>query len=153
MNDTTLFQYCQKIVLFRHDDTEVLLAKRRNEADYDGTYTFIGGKMETTDANILEGLRREKNEEVGDTFQIRINPTISYNVHFIKNSGQHMILPHYYAEHVGGDIVLSDEYDDYQWVPLSELSPFSPKVENIPQITTTVLTLKRTFQPSDFVTI
>lgn len=153
MSDTTLFQYCQKIVLFRHNDTEVLLARRQGEADYDGTYTFIGGKMETTDASILEGLRREKNEEVGDTFQIRINPMVSYNVHFVKNSGQHMILPHYYAEYIKGDIQLSDEYDDCQWVPLSELSQFSPKVENIPQITATLLASKRVFESNDFVVI
>ncbi len=58
------FQYCQKIVVFRNNNTEVLLAKRKGENDYDGTFSFIGGKMETTDNNPVEGMRREKNEEV-----------------------------------------------------------------------------------------
>jgi len=41
----------------------VLLAKRAGEADYDGTWSFIGGKMETTDATLVAGMQREKNEE------------------------------------------------------------------------------------------
>jgi hypothetical protein len=47
--DTTLFQYCQKLIILSADKTKVLLAKRKGEADYDGIYSFIGGKMETTD--------------------------------------------------------------------------------------------------------
>jgi ADP-ribose pyrophosphatase YjhB (NUDIX family) len=81
MKDTTLFQYCQKLVLFRNDGREVLLAKRTGEADYDGTYTFVGGKMETTDADIVAGLKREKDEEIGSEAQISVYPKVSYNVY------------------------------------------------------------------------
>lgn len=41
------------------------MAKRKGKNDYDGTYSFVGGKMETSDNGILEGLKREKNEEIG----------------------------------------------------------------------------------------
>lgn len=153
MSDPTLFQYCQKIVVLRDNDSEVLLARRKGEADYDRTYTFIGGKMETTDADIIKGLQREKNEEISENVKLSINPTISYNVHFIKNSGQHMILPHYYACYVEGEIMLSDEYDDFKWVALDQLSVFSPKVENIPHIVEKILTLKQVFVVDDFVHI
>ena len=59
------FQYCQKIVVLSKDRTKVLLCKRKGEADYDGIFSFIGGKMETTDISIIEGLKREKDEETG----------------------------------------------------------------------------------------
>lgn len=153
MKDTTLFQYCQKIVVLRNDDTEVLLARRQGEADYDQTYAFIGGKMETTDNSILAGLRREKTEEVGKGVQLSICPYISYNVLYIKQSGQHMILPHYYAEYQGGEIVLSDEYDDFQWVSLGDLESFTPRVENIPEMVEWAKRLKSITKPQDFVTI
>jgi hypothetical protein len=55
---TTLFQYCQKLVLFRNNSQEVLLAKWVGKADYDATYIFTGGKMEMTYADIMAGLRR-----------------------------------------------------------------------------------------------
>lgn len=65
MSDTTFFQYCQKLVILSADTQRVLLARRSGEADYDVTYSFIGGKMETTDASILDGMKREKDEEIG----------------------------------------------------------------------------------------
>jgi ADP-ribose pyrophosphatase YjhB (NUDIX family) len=49
-----------------------LLAKRKGEADFDGVFSFIGGKMETTDETLLAGMQREKNEEVGDEVRLRI---------------------------------------------------------------------------------
>ncbi|MGW5517148.1 NUDIX domain-containing protein [Nocardia africana] len=44
----------------------VLLARRKGEADYDGVYSLIGGKIETTDSSILDAIRREKNEGIGN---------------------------------------------------------------------------------------
>ena len=54
MSSASLFQYCQKLIVLSEDKTQVLLAKRKGEADYDGVYSFIGGKMETTDESMHE---------------------------------------------------------------------------------------------------
>ena len=70
--DTSLFHYCQKIVIFSEDLQSVLLCKRKDEKDFDGIFSFIGGKMETTDKDILEGLKREKEEEIGANAKIKI---------------------------------------------------------------------------------
>jgi 8-oxo-dGTP pyrophosphatase MutT (NUDIX family) len=153
MDDTTRFQYCQKLVICRKNGSEVLLAKRQGEADYDATYTFIGGKMETTDRGIVEGLLREKCEEIGTTARIRVCPHFSYNVHFVKKDNSAMILPHYYAEYIEGAIVLSEEYSDYQWVPVAKLQDFEPKIANIPEVLGTVLRIKALAKPADFVEI
>ena len=129
-----LFQYCQKIIIFSEDYSKVLLAKRQGEQDYDGVFTFIGGKLETTDGGFVEGLRREKNEEIGERAEVSILPTITYNVYFQKKDGNHMVLPHYAAIYTGGEININEEYSDYKWVSLAELDDFQPKIDNIPSL-------------------
>lgn len=134
MNDPLLFQYCQKTILFSEDNSRVLLAKRKGEQDYDGVFSLIGGKLETTDGGFVEGLKREKNEEIGVGATMLICPTVTYNVYFQKKDGHHMVLPHYIAKYTGGEIVINDEYSEYQWVALEELDAFEPKIENIPAV-------------------
>lgn len=153
MKDQTLFQVCQKLVVFNNDDSKILLAKRIGEADYDGTYSFIGGKLETTDKGILEGIKREKNEEIGIEAILKVFPSVSVNAYFVKNSGQPMLLPHYYVQYQSGEIIPSDEYDDIKWVALEELNDFEPKIPNITDITYQLLSLKGMFSGKDFVQI
>jgi ADP-ribose pyrophosphatase YjhB (NUDIX family) len=136
------FQYCQKIVVFSQDFTKVLLCKRKDEADYNGVYSFIGGKMEATDEDIITAIQREKNEEVGENFKVKIYTEFSNNLIFKKKSGDYMILPHYLAIHVGGDIQLNEEYSEYQWVNITDLEQFEPKIKNIPESVNKLLKLK-----------
>lgn len=135
------FEYCQKIVLFRNNFSEVLLAKRKNENDFNGIYSFIGGKMETTDDSIIAGLQREKNEEIGAAVKIKIFLDYSVNHFYVKKSGASMILPHYPAVYQSGEIVLNDEYSDYQWVKINELENFEPKIFTIYPITLKLIKL------------
>jgi hypothetical protein len=53
-----------------------------------------------------------------------------------------MILPHYYAKYIKGDIVLNDEYEDYRWIKVNELNKFEPKIKTIPDIVKKIITLK-----------
>ncbi len=147
------FQFCQKIVVFSSDLKSVLLCQRQGEMDHNGTYSFIGGKMETTDASMLDGLKREKDEEVGPNFKIRICPKYSTNLFFIKKDGSRMILPHYYAVHVGGEIVLNEEYSGYKWVALDELVAFEPKIKNIPETVNDLLLLAKILDDKEFIEI
>jgi 8-oxo-dGTP pyrophosphatase MutT (NUDIX family) len=129
------FIYCQKLVILSADKKSVLLAKRQGEEDYDQTYTFIGGKMETTDKNIVSAMKREKDEEIGSKCIVKVLAEETYNVLFRKNNGDSVILPHIAGIYLTGDIELSDEYNDYAWVPLTKLEAFGPKVPNITEIT------------------
>lgn len=153
MSDPTLFQYCQKIVLLSPDLKKVLLAKRREEQDYDGVYSFIGGKMVVTDKTIVDSIKREKDEEIGNGAQILIIPDETHNVLFRKKDGNSMILPHIAAIFDGGTIKLNDEYSDYQWVDLSELVNFKPKIENIPKLVEWARSKLQNASPKDFVEI
>jgi 8-oxo-dGTP pyrophosphatase MutT (NUDIX family) len=135
MSSDLLFQYCQKLIILSADKQSVLLAKRRGEADYDGTYSFIGGKMEATDSSLLLGMKREKDEEIGKAAKVAVYPVETYNLLFKKKDGHSMILPHIAGVFVTGEITLNDEYSDYQWVPIDRLADFEPKIANIPELT------------------
>jgi|SRR3989344_2024693 len=148
--DKYSFQNCQKIVVFSKNKSKVLLCKRKGEADYDGVFSFIGGKMERTDKSILAGLKREKDEEVGSSFRIKIYTTYSINHHFIKKDGSHMILPHYYAIYNSGSIHLNKEYSEYKWVPLTELNDFEPKIPTIPDVVKNLLRISTLLLDDEF---
>jgi ADP-ribose pyrophosphatase YjhB (NUDIX family) len=135
MQSNLLFQYCQKLVIVSPDKQSVLLAKRKGEADYDGTFSFIGGKMETTDETLVDGMRREKNEEIGEAVKVAILANETYNILFRKKDGNSMVLPHIAGIYRSGDITLNDEYSEYKWVPISEIEAFEPKIESIPALT------------------
>lgn len=148
------FQYCQKIILFNSEQTAVLLARRKGELDYDGIYSFIGGKLETADGGIIAGLKREKDEEIGEGVRVRVCPFFScYNAYFIKQDGSAMILPHYYAVHQAGDIIINEEYDDYKWVNIDGLSVFKPKIETIEEAVKWALRMKAILTKDDFIDI
>lgn len=134
MSENLNFQYCPKLVVL-DDDDRVLLARRRGEADYDDTYSFIGGKAEVTDGGILEAIKREKEEEIGRRALVLVAPYLSFNVYYTKKDGSAMILPHMYARYVSGEIDLSDEYSDYKWIPVAELDDFEPKIETVSKAT------------------
>lgn len=148
-----LFQYCQKIVVLSKDKTKVLLCKRKGEQDYDGIFSFIGGKMETTDKTIIDGLKREKDEEVGESFKVNIYPTFSYNLLFRKKDGNTMILPHYLAIEESGTIELNEEYSEFKWVDINGIENFEPKISNIPETLKELLRLETISKEEEFILI
>jgi ADP-ribose pyrophosphatase YjhB (NUDIX family) len=153
MDPKYAFQNCQKIVLFRKNNTEVLLAKRKGENDYDGIYSFVGGKMEIIDGGILEGLKREKNEEIGNDIKIKIWPVFNTMNFFVKKDGSHMVLPHYYARYESGEIKLNEEYSDYKWVEVSKLADFELKIETVELMVKNLLRLVNSIKEEELVEI
>lgn len=113
----------------------MLLAKRKGEADYDGVFSFIGGKMETTDESFIAGMKREKTEEIGPKAVVKLLPNETNNILFRKKDGSSMVLPHVAGVYVSGDIELNEEYSEYKWVPLIELESFEPKINTTPAMT------------------
>ncbi len=149
--DKYSFQNCQKLVVFSADLSKVLLCKRKGEQDFDGVYSFIGGKMEITDKTLLVGMKREKEEEIDKECKISVFPTFNYTTLFVKKNGSHMLLPHYLAIFKGGTILLSDEYSEYKWVRINELKSFEPKIPNIAEVTAILLRLKEIAHEDEFV--
>jgi len=137
------FQYCPKLVVFSEDWSSVLLACRYGEADYDGTFSFIGGKMETSDADIAAALKREKTEEIGANARVTAYIDACNDLLFRKKDGTAMIVPHFAARYTGGDIRLNpEEYSEFRWVAVGELESLEPKIANIPDFAGWVMRYK-----------
>jgi 8-oxo-dGTP pyrophosphatase MutT (NUDIX family) len=156
MQDKALFfHYCPKQIIFSKDLKTVLLAKRTGEADYDGMYTFIGGKTETTDGSLVGGLIREKDEEIGKDAKLKICVGMScYQVWYRKKNGNYMILPHHVAIFQGGEITLNnDEYATYAWVPVGKLRTVEPLLPEVEKAVFAALRMLPILVDSDFVTI
>lgn len=151
--DKLMFQYCPKLAVFNQEVNEVLLCRRKGEQDYDGIFSLTGGKMEHSDASIIAALHREKSEEVGADFKVKVLPYPSIDVFFVKKDGSRMILPHFLAYHIGGEIVLNEEYSEYAWVRLDSLSEFEPKISNISWIVPSLARLRSTVAETDLVEI
>lgn len=137
MQDLTLFfHYCPKLIVFSKDKKSVLMARRAGEADYDGVYTFIGGKTETTDGGLVEGLKREKDEEIGPGVKLKVCYLMScYQVWYQKKNGNCMVLPHHIAIYQGGEIKLNlSEYDDYKWVSVADIDQHAQIPANAPAV-------------------
>lgn len=149
--DIYSFQNCQKIVVFNRNNDSVFLAKRKGEKDYDGTFSFIGGKMEHQDKDIIKGLRREKNEEVGENFKIKLYPVFNTMNLFTKKDGNRMILPHYYAQYIEGEVLLNEEYSEYRWVSINDLPTFQPLIPTVPVVTNLLLKLTPIMTETEFV--
>lgn len=147
------FQYCQKLMVFSEKLDKVLLAKRKGEQDYDGIFSFIGGKLETSDGGLLEGMRREKNEEIGKDAEVLVSDVSVFNAYFVKKDGSSMILPHYICKYQGGDIKLNDEYSEYKWVNVDEIADFEPKIETIQPAIERAKQFFECFSEDDFVKI
>lgn len=154
MNQKYAFQYCQKLVVFSSDMKKLFFARRTGEADYNGAFAFIGGKMETSDQSIIEGLKREKDEEVGKQVKIKVYPYSTFNALYTKKDGNKMILPHYLAYYVGGTIKLNpEEYSEYAWIPVNAVADLEPKVENVVEAAAWAVALSKTVASKDLVEI
>ena len=155
MDPKYFFLYCQKLVVFSADKQSVLFARRKDEADFDNYWSLIGGKLEVADGGIVPGIKREKDEEVGSGFRIKVAPNFScYNVYYQKKNGAHMVLPHYVAVHVSGDVALNpNEYTEHRWVRVGELDNFGPKIDNTGAVVQNALRLLDLLNDDDFVEV
>jgi 8-oxo-dGTP pyrophosphatase MutT (NUDIX family) len=153
MQSNLLFQYCQKLIILSADKGSVLLAKRKGEADFDGVFSFIGGKMETNDKTIVAGMQREKNEEIGVKAKVAVYPQETFNILFRKKDGNSMILPHIAGVFISGEIELNEEYSEYAWVSLTELHSFEPKIAGVEELALWAAKKVSTVSKNDFVEI
>ena len=118
-------------------DGKVLLLKRRqNDAHKSGAWDIPGGRLELGE-NPYDGLKRETKEEINS--EIEIIMPISVH-HFVRDDGQKITLTIYLCKFIPGDITLSEEHTEHQWVDLDKApslvsSFFEPTFANLKRIT------------------
>ncbi len=100
-------------------DGKILIA-RRKKACMGYRWEFPGGKLEENET-LEECLKREIREELG--IDIAVGSLLSARKHVI-NCQAAIILYAYHAEHISGDIVLTD-HDAIEWVSPEDLPRYS----------------------------
>ena len=103
------------------NDDRILILKR-SEKEMKGSYLnkneqwdLPGGSVHFHE-NSLEGLLREISEETSVNVRI-LKPIRVFDV--IKNQ-VHMTIITYVCQYRGGDVILSEEHDEYYWLTVKE---------------------------------
>ncbi|TDT45655.1 NUDIX hydrolase [Fonticella tunisiensis] len=102
---------------------KVLIVKRANDDEIEpGTWECVGGKIEFGEA-LETALIREVKEEVGLNITV---DKILYATTFKTNPTRQVVILTYLCESNDGEVVLSPEHMDYQWVTKEQLKQFLP---------------------------
>lgn len=77
-----------------------------------------GGRIDDVEHNLplTEVIAREVEEELGEEIKYKLGkPVFQFRRHF-ESKGLHIFLTVYEAEYLSGEIRLSDEHNNYQWI-------------------------------------
>ena|SRR3990167_157122 len=109
MAEDKLFFVGQKA--FIHKDGQVLVMKEDSGLD------FPGGKIQDGEPSFEESLKREVKEETGLEISIGEPFTVWYRVGTKGiHEGKTIFLVGYKCEYLGGEVVISDEHLDFEWI-------------------------------------
>jgi len=100
---------------------KVLIVKRAKDDEIGAeTWECVGGKIEFGES-LETALIREINEEVG--LDVNVNK-ILYATTFKTNPQRQVVIITYLCESNDGEVILSPEHTDYQWVTKEQLKQF-----------------------------
>ncbi|MFA4880868.1 MAG: NUDIX domain-containing protein [Candidatus Doudnabacteria bacterium] len=104
---------------------EVLVLKSFNDGPFAGFYDFPGGRIHKDEftAPILDILTREITEETGIVnFKVRPIPVAYARHEVLKTDGLfHIFYLFFEGEYLDGEIKVSREHQDYQWLDLKAI--------------------------------
>lgn len=114
------FQIAAKAIVYKDNKILLLITPK-------GLYDFPGGRMAESEAGLglPEVLAREVREELGDSFHFEAGSIAfaSNRSYMMDGREQHILATFYEVSYAGGEVQLSDEHTEYQWVePASLLS-------------------------------
>ncbi|MDP1845515.1 MAG: nucleotide exchange factor GrpE [Candidatus Moranbacteria bacterium] len=106
----------QKIFLYNKEKNSFLLVKMRNDQAYFakkyGVWELPGGTMENGEVLLIDSLKREIREEIGEV-KIEIVDTIDTFLGEFKNGPAMFLI--YLVKYISGEIELSDEHMEFRW--------------------------------------
>ena len=107
-----------KAVIF--NDGKYLLVRRADgSSSYKGFWEFPGGKLDEGES-LEEGLRRETLEETN----LVVGALGGMRTYDYSDDKRDIKFHFFLVENFEGDVVLSEEHTDYEWVPENELGDY-----------------------------
>lgn len=125
MKKDNFFHVSLKIIL-KDSSGRFLLLKMKDDSSMSGYYDFPGGRIGENESEqpLPEIIKRELIEEVGPKVKYKLDPRpVSYSVHNYNSKKYSQIINifciFFEADYLGGEIHLSEEHKDYDWVKVS----------------------------------
>jgi len=106
------------VSLIIEDNGNVLFMRRSHTCDHaPGEWEFVSGRLEHGET-LTEAALREAKEETGLTVEIiKMVDTFQY----LRGSNQEPAVGMtYHCRKISGDVVISDEHDEYRWISIGE---------------------------------
>lgn len=88
----------------------------------DKHFDLPGGRIDDVEHNVslTEVIAREVREELGEEIKYKLGkPVFQFRRHF-DNKGIHVFLTVYEADYLSGEVKLSSEHSNYQWINLKK---------------------------------
>lgn len=123
------FYHVSLKLLLKNSEGHFLILKVPDEYDMAGFYDVPGGRIDIDEfaTKFEDILRREVKEEIGNVdVHINLNPIAVSRGIILKSRKHddgrdiHIFYVFFEADYKGGDIIISDEHTDHQWINLNE---------------------------------
>lgn len=121
MSENPLFIAAVSALIFK--ENKLLTMKRSmNKTASPGVWEALSGRL-NPEEDPYEGVLREIEEESGLVVDVEPRPIDAY---MAKRCDQNMILLVYRAKYISGEVLLSEEHDEYAWSTIEEFELKTP---------------------------
>jgi len=133
------FRVGVKILLKNKDGKYLILRRSKIKYPEIGHEWDIAGGRINIGETLIDNLKREIFEETG--LSLEEEPKLISAQDIFKNEGKHVIRLTYIGN-IDGEVVLSDEHDNYKWLTFSEFLKIEPLNSYIKEIINNKLIFK-----------
>lgn len=124
-SEKDFYQVSLKVFL-KNNRGEILILKCRQDSIFVGFYDLPGGRIEVDEffTPFNEIIKREVVEEISDIdFELSLKPLALSRVEIQGKESplggpRHALFVFFEARYLGGDIKISEEHTDFQWIKL-----------------------------------
>lgn len=122
MSDTRAYANAAKAVIVDHDGRVLFIRRRPNDVHRPGEWDVPGGRLGGGE-DPAAGVRRETMEEV--SLDIEVGQVLDVH-HFTRQDGQVITMMIFLCRPLSGDVRLSEEHTEHQWVSFAEAGAYAP---------------------------